>query len=270
MHHIALSPRGTAILAAGVALATGLTVVVAGSRPDGRLHVAVLDVGGARAVVIRTATGGNALVDTGSDPQRLVQSLGPALPPLTRSLGLLVLSGGDRTAVGGLAGLSDHYTVERAVVPEQGLGSAARTTLATLHDRGTQVVQAAPDSAWTWGGATWWLLSPDGMSAEGSALNVADNSGRALLLGNLPVVAQEELAALRGRQLAADLLVAPPAGTVAPALADAVRPRLVAVPDARATRGSTHSSLLSGPGVRHTADSGTLSYIGSEGGLLAT
>jgi competence protein ComEC len=270
LHRFAISRRGGAILAGGVALATGLTVVVAGSRPDGRLHVAVLDVGGARAEVIRTATGGNALVDTGSDPQRLVQSLGPALPPLTRSLGLLVLTGGDRTAVGGLAGVIDRYSIDRAVVPKRGLGSAVRTTLATLHDRGAEVVPAAPDSAWTWGGATWWLLSPDGMGAEGSALKVADSSGRAVLLGNLTVVAQEELAALRSGQLAADLLVAPPAGTVAPALADAVRPRLVAIPDARSTSGSARTRLLSGPGVRHTADAGTLTYIGSDGGLLAT
>jgi beta-lactamase superfamily II metal-dependent hydrolase len=221
-------------------------------------------------VVIRTATGGNALVDTGSDPQRLLHSLGPALPPLTRSLGLLVLTAGDRTAVGGLAGVVDRYAVERAVVPAQGLGSAVRTTLATLGDRGTEVVPAGPDSSWTWGGATWWLLSPDGMGAAGSALRVADGTGRTLLLGNLTVVAQEELAALRGRQLAADLLVTSPAGAVAPALADAVRPRLVAVPDARATRSSAAHTLLTGPGVRHTADAGTLSYIGSEGGLLAT
>ena len=265
------SRRATMVAAAIAALCTGASVVVAGSRADGRLHISVLDVGGAEAVAIRTPDGGDALVDTGADPQRLLQSLGPALPPLTRSLGLLVLTGGDRSAVGGLAGLGARYGVEQVVAPAGALGSAARTALSALADHGTNVVAVAPDTSWTWSGVTWALLSPDGTADEGNALTVSDGTGHAVLLGNLTATAQEELAALHAAQLRADLLVTPPAGAVAPGLAAAVRPRLVAVPDARSTHASTTSAgLLSGPGVRRTADSGTLTYTGSEGGLLAT
>ncbi len=265
-----LSRRSAAALAGTAALATGAAVLALSGRPDGLLHVAVLDVGAARAVAVRTATGDDALVDTGSDPQRLLESLGTALPPLTRSLGLLVLTGGDRAAVGGLPGLADRYHVDRVVVPGDGLGSAARTTLASLADRGAAVVSAPPGTAWTWGGATWRFLDPDGAADEGTALSITDPTGRLLLLGNLTVAAQEELTALQATALRAELLVTPPSGAVAPALLDAVRPRLVAVPDARAARGRSSTSLLTGPGVRHTAQGGTLTYIGSEGGLLAT
>jgi competence protein ComEC len=266
---IHLSRRTAAVGACMAALATGAAVVGLGSLPDGRLHIAVLNVGAARAVAVRTASGDNALVDTGADAPHLLAALGPALPPLTRSLGMLVLTGGDRTAAGGLAGLGDRYQIQRAMVPAQGLGSAVRTALSALHDRGADVEPVPPDSTWTWGGATWSMLSPDGAADEGLALAIADPSGRALLLGNLTAVAQEELAALRGPGLAADLLVTPSDGALAPALLDAVRPCLIAVPDARSPRGTTHS-LLSGAATRHTADAGTLDYTGSDGGLFAT
>ena len=264
------SRRVAAAIAAAVAVATGAVVVAAAGRPDGRLHVAVLDVGGARAVVVRTGSGGLALVDTGSDPQRLVQSLGAALPPLTRTIDLLVLTGGDRAATGGLAGLGDRYAVGRAVVPAAGLGSAARSALAALGDRGTAITAAEPDSAWSWGGASWWLLSPDGGDDEGHALEVSGDGGRVLMLGNLTVSAQEELAAARGSRLSADLLVTTPAGIVAPVLVEAVGPRLVAIPDSRSTRTTATAALLSGPAVRRTSQSGTLTYVGSDGGLVGT
>jgi len=264
------SRRVAAAIAAAVAVATGAVVVVAAGRPDGRLHVVVLDAGGARAVVVRTGSGGLALVDTGSDPQRLVQSLGAALPPLTRTIDLLVLTGGDRAATGGLAGLGDRYAVGRAVVPAAGLGSHARSALTALGDRGTAITTAEPDSAWTWGGASWWLLSPDGGDDEGHALEVSGDGGRVLMLGNLTVSAQEELAAARGSRLSADLLVTTPAGTVAPALAEDAAPRLVAIPDGRSTRTTATAALLSGPAVRRTSQSGTLTYVGSDGGLVGT
>jgi hypothetical protein len=59
---------------------------------------------------------------------------------------------------------------------------------------------------------------------------------------------------------------------VAPAVLGAAHPRLVAVPDARSARSapSAATTLLSGPGVRHTGTAGTLTYIGSEEGLVAT
>jgi competence protein ComEC len=258
---------GAAALAAGLA---GCAAVLAASRPDGRLHVAVLDVGGAVAVAVQTRDGGHALVDTGTDPQRLLQSLGAALPPLTHRLDLVVLTGGDRGAVGALPGLTDRYGIDRVVAPADGLAGAARAALDGLRRTGGEVDLVPPDSGWTWGGAAWRLPSPDGTAQAGEALDVADPTGTVLILGALAVDAQEQLAALHGGGMPADLLVAPASGAVAPTLLDAVRARLVAVPTGGRGARSTTAPLLSGPGVRHTGDAGTLTYTGSDGGLVAT
>jgi len=265
-------PRPIAISAAGAAaLLAGSAVVLAGSRPDGRLHVAVLDVGGAVAVAIQPRDGGHALVDTGTDPQRLLQSLGAVLPPLTRRLDLVVLTGGDRAAVGALPGLTARYDIDRVVAPADGLAGAARAALDHLRRQGAEVDLLSGDGGWTWGGATWHLLSTDGTPASGGALEIADPTGRVLVLGSLAVDAQEQLAAVQDDALSVDLLVAPVSGAVAPALIEAARPRFVAVANGggRAAR-STTAPLLTGPGVRHTADSGTLFYTGSDEGLMAT
>jgi competence protein ComEC len=276
---LAAFPRGARlrsvsrpVAAAGLAaipLAIGAGAVLAAAHPDGRLHTAVLDVGAARATEIQTSAGDRALVDTGANPQQLLQSLGPVLPPMTRSLGLLVLTGGDRAAIGGLSGLADRYHVDRAVVPASALTPAARTGLALLADRGTEVTPVADGTAWTWGGASWRLLAAGGASTPGTALHVADTSGSLLVLGNLAADAQDELAALSARTLHADLLVIPPSGVLAAPLADAVRPTAIAIPSARGARAST-ATLLTGPSVRRTGLSGTLSYADGEGGLIAT
>ncbi len=223
-----MSRRTTVVLAGTAALLAGSVAVLAASRPDGRLHVAVLDVGAARAVAIQTPAGDHALVDAGADPQHLLPALGAALPPLTRSLGLLVMTGGDRSAVGGVNGLADRYSIDRAIAPS-GLPNAARSALTTLAGHGTAVTQVAPGTTWSWGGTTWRLLSASTPGA-GCAVEITDAEGTALILGNLAVDVQDELAALQGTALHADLLVAPPSGSVTPALLDAVRPRSIAVP----------------------------------------
>jgi len=255
-------------LSALTATLAGSAVVFAANRPDGRMHVSVLDVGAARAALVQTSTGDRALVDTGSDPKTLLDSLGPALPPLTRSVEMLVLTAGDRTGAGGLPGLTDRYTVSHAVALA-GLPATARNGLSTLADRGTQVTTLDGDAAWTWGGATWRLVSAPGTSQPAAALLVADPTGTALFLGNLDAAAQEELAGLDAGSLHADLLVTPPGGAVAPALLAAVHPTSIAVPSAHGRR-TTSTTLVAGPGVRRTGDSGTLTYAGGDGGLTPT
>jgi len=260
-------PAALATSGAAATLLASLILLAAG-RPDGRLHLAVLDVGAARADLVRTGSGDHALVDSGSDPQQLLDALGPALPPLTRSLGMVVLTSGDRLGAGGLAGLAGRYSVDRAVALD-GLPAAARNALTALADRGTQVTTVTGDAAWTWGGATWRLMPAIGAATPAAALLVADPTGSALLVGNLDTTAQEELAGAVGDSLRADLLVAPPGGSIVPVLLDAARPRSIAVPSVRGAR-TASTTLLAGPGVRRTGDSGTLAYAGGDGGLTAT
>jgi competence protein ComEC len=248
-----------AVLAgAGVAV---LTVLVL-SRPDGLLHLTLLDTGGSPAALVRTGDGATALVDGGADPARLTDALGHELPPLTRSLDMLVLTGSDRVTVAGLAGLPGLYRVGTVVVPDVSLSRSALDLVAALRSEGSAVVQAPPGAAWSWHGASWLLLAgfPPDTGVSHCALRVADASGAALLLGGLPTIDQEELASTAAGSLASDLVVTPPRGDVAPALLAAARPRLLAVPSARAPR-------LAGAGVRSTALDGSLEYAGGPAGL---
>jgi competence protein ComEC len=262
--------RWPALATAGAAsVVVGAVVVAVALRPDGRLHLDVLDVGGAPAVAIQTDDGRHVLVDTGPDPQRLLQALGADLPPLTRSLDLVVLTGGDRACAGALPGLADRYSIARVVAPAGLPGTTTTAALESLQRNGTEVDLVPPDTGWSWGGVRWRLLGPPSDGPDTDVLTVTDPTGTAVLAGMLPVTAQEELAALHPDDLRANLLVTPPGGAVAPALADAVRPQLVAIPDARGARG-TGAQLLTGRNVRRTGDAGSLSYVGGDAGLAAT
>src|SRR5581483_4231430 len=152
------------------------------------------NVGAARAALVRTASGDRALIDAGPDPQTLLSALGPDLPPLTRGLGMLVLTAGDRPGAGGLSGLTARYHVDPAV---------ARTALSALADAGTAVTMVATDTAWTWGGAIWRLMPSPGAAHPEAALHVEDPTGSALLVGSLDTGAQDELAGREAGSLAA-------------------------------------------------------------------
>ena len=97
-----------ALLASGLAgvLAAGSVWVIA-SRPDGRLHVTVLNTGSSPAVLIRTGDGSTVLVDGASSPTQLLAALGRMLPPATAHLDIVVITGGEPTAVKGLADFID-------------------------------------------------------------------------------------------------------------------------------------------------------------------
>lgn len=269
----ALSPPGalgpSLAAAGGAALAAVLAVdlLALGTRPDGRLHVSVLDVGAAPAVLVRTAVGGVALIDGGSEPSRLLRALGDTLPATTRTLDLLVVTGGERAASEGLEGLVGRYAVRRIVLPRAGLSAAALATVEALRRRGAEVLVDS-GRPWRWDGATWWCLPLSGVDLDSPAqpacvLRVADASGSALLLGDAPAAAQEELTGISPLP-PTDLVVTPPGGAVAAALVDTVRPSFIAVPSSRAP-----TLRLGSPGVAvsTTAGDGTLTYVGGSHGL---
>ena len=263
--------RGPAVVACALAAGVAVPVIgVAATRPDGRLHVSVLDVGAGPAVLVRVPAGGLALVDAGPDPARLLASLGAVLPPLTHTIDVLVLTGGERAATAGLADLASHYAIGRVVVPDADLGTAGRAAVLALRDVGADVVTVPVGAPWRWDGAVWRCVGPappadpTGPVAPVCALQVSDGAASALLLGDLPSPAQEELAGLEGSSLRSQLVVAPPNGLVAASLIDAAAPRVVAIPCARAPRVS-----LTGIATRTTAASGTLRYDAGPDGLGA-
>ncbi|MBK8987991.1 MAG: DNA internalization-related competence protein ComEC/Rec2 [Chloroflexi bacterium] len=95
------------------------------SQPDGRLHVAFLDVGQGDAIFIQTPTGRQILVDGGNFPSVLTDRLGRHMPFWDRDIDILIATHPDADHVTGLTALFDRYQVGRVITNGQGLGESA-------------------------------------------------------------------------------------------------------------------------------------------------
>jgi len=251
-----------AAAAAGVAVASGTGVATA--APDGVLHVTVLDVGAAPAVLVQSGSGALALIDGGASAPLLLQALGRATPPWTRHIGLVVLTGGEQAAVAGLAAVAGQYSVGAVVEPTR-LNPGAEAVITMLEAEGASVIQAGT-RPWTWAGASWQCLTVSAARTGRAecAVSVGDRTGRVLVLGDVGTADEEELAGLYPAQLRADVLVAPPGGALAPVLLGAAQPSSVAVPAA------AHAPALplpAGYSTRRTAGDGDLAFAGGPTGL---
>jgi beta-lactamase superfamily II metal-dependent hydrolase len=255
-----------ALIAAGLAgiLAAGLAWFVA-SRPDGRLHVTVLNTGSSPAVLVRTGDGSTVLVDGGSSPTALLAALGRVLPPATSHLDMVVVTGGEEAAVDGLGGLPGHYTVGTVVMSGQ-LNPGGNDVVGALESGGANVLEADGGS-WSFGGATWRCLGFIALAGgrQMCALTVRDPTGRLLVLGDAGTADQENLCAVYGSALDADLIVTPPGGAISPVLLATARPDELAVPLAA---GVPAVPAPAGYPVDRTSTDGDLSYAGGPGGLV--
>jgi hypothetical protein len=92
---------------------------------------------------------------------------------------------------------------------------------------------------WTLGAMTMRCLPSGPAPGAPCVLQLSDAHSTALITGNLPQAAQDELAGMQTSGLHADLLVAPTTTSPSADLAAAVRPALVAVPARRSPPGLT-------------------------------
>ena len=107
---LAVRRPGKAFLAVALAAAV-LGWLALFQRPDGRLHIAFLDVGQGDAILITTPTGRQVLVDGGPSPAALGAALSREMPFWDRSLDLLILTHPDDDHVAGLAEVLARFRV---------------------------------------------------------------------------------------------------------------------------------------------------------------
>ena len=92
-------------------IAIVLTILALLQQPDGRLHVAFLDVGQGDAIFITTPQGQQILVDGGPGTVALTSALGREMPFWDHDLDLLVLTHADIDHVSGLVGVLERYQI---------------------------------------------------------------------------------------------------------------------------------------------------------------
>ncbi len=113
-------------------LALILLVVITGQRPDGRLHVWILDVGEGSAVLLSTPGGHVALIDGGPAATPLLNAVGKRMPSWQRNIDMLVLTSPRDDALMGLASVPERYGVGQVVRTEfTATGSLQSTWLRT-------------------------------------------------------------------------------------------------------------------------------------------
>jgi competence protein ComEC len=163
-HRIGPAAPGSGLLRALALSAAGALValtLVAAARPDGRLHVSILDVGQGDAILLAGSSGGRILVDTGPDPERLLPQLDARVPPWDRRLDLLVLTHPHEDHVGGAAVLLRRYRVARVAEPGmRGSGPGWGALTAELARQGRTTERLAAGGRLGLDGATVRVLWP--------------------------------------------------------------------------------------------------------------
>ncbi|HVM29793.1 MAG TPA: ComEC/Rec2 family competence protein [Candidatus Limnocylindrales bacterium] len=240
--------RRPGLAAAAVLVAVALSVAAfVGARPDGRLHMIVLDVGQGDAVLLIGPSGSRMLVDTGPDADRLLALLDARLPAWDRRLDMVVLTHPHEDHVAGLALLLDRYRI--GVIAEPGMrglgpGDAAYRARLSELGRTTSVLaagdqllldQARVDVRWPLRGRVPTTPSNGGKAVNNVSivLDVSFGTRRLLLTGDIEEEIDSQLtAAGLGGAAAVDVLKVAHHGSATAttdAFLDRVRPRLAVI-----------------------------------------
>jgi competence protein ComEC len=110
----ALPTLGIAIV---LALASVLVWMLILGSPGDRLSVTFLDVGQGDAILIRSPSGHNILVDGGPNGEAITAALGRHLPFWDRHLHLVVLTHPDQDHLAGLVTVLERYDVDQVLAP---------------------------------------------------------------------------------------------------------------------------------------------------------
>ncbi len=115
----------------GLGLVALLLATSIASRPDGLLHLTVLDIGQGDAILVEAPDGGTMLVDGGPDPELTLRRIGANLPFFARRIDLLVVSHPHQDHVAGLVDVLDRFRVGAVLHAGIPFGNAAYDRLLT-------------------------------------------------------------------------------------------------------------------------------------------
>jgi competence protein ComEC len=148
-------------------------------RPDGSVHIIVLDVGQGDAILIEGDRGGRILVDGGPDPNLLISRLDGFVPAWDRRLDAIVLTHPHDDHVAGLVAVVERYRVGRAFEPGWIVDTPAyRAWEATLTAHGLEPERLRTGETLRLDDATLRVLWPDDGTTRSAVLDPAATSNR--------------------------------------------------------------------------------------------
>jgi beta-lactamase superfamily II metal-dependent hydrolase len=249
-------------VAAFGALAAWNTVL---NLPDGKLRVTFFDMGQGDSILIETPSGRYALIDGGSSPGKLAESLGRTLPAGAHTLDLVVTASPAFDSLGGLPGLFDRYTIGQVLLAGDPARTAAyREWVEGVAGRSIPMLTAETGQAVDLGnGITLTVVAP---LPTGAILRLEDGNSSFLFPVALDAVTANELATARQIAPATVLLAPSHAGkdSVSASFVAAANPYAVVVSvgagNANADPQSDTLDLFTGHTVLRTDERGTIVF----------
>ena len=170
----------TATVLTALFICTLLTWRVAADAPDGKLHITFLNVGSADAVLIKTPTGRNILVNEGPSTSLLSDALGQRLSFFDHGLDWLIVASTADNQVAALPRVLQRYPPQNVLWSGNQQASFSSRNLAQfLADQSIPVMRAQEGQEFDLGnGAKLKVLN---VSSLGSTLLIEWNSFRVLL-----------------------------------------------------------------------------------------
>jgi competence protein ComEC len=124
--------RHRAVVTAAAFASAAIVILMAAlvlSRPDGNLHLWLLDMGHSNAILVQTPRGAQILVDGGRFPSRLLTALGDRMPFTDREIEALFITHPDEFDTSALNAVLDRYDVNVVLTNGQPNLSESFTTL---------------------------------------------------------------------------------------------------------------------------------------------
>jgi competence protein ComEC len=228
----------------GLGLVGVLLAISIASRPDGLLHLTVLDIGQGDAILVEAPNGRTMLIDGGPDPELTLRRIGANLPFFARRIDLLVLSHPHQDHVAGFVDVLDRFRVGavlHAGIPfanpayDRLLTDAGRTGVTVAAIRAGQALDLGAGTAVrvlypTQADAEAPL--PEGDINNGSIVLRLEFGGFAALLTGDAEAPIESALASRGLLQAVDVLKVGHHGSnssTTPALMDTIRPSVAII-----------------------------------------